>query len=105
MLGPARHDGVRRDDRLGGDRGRRGHGCAGGPGDRRPGCRGNGTVWVLADGGEPEERAVTLGLTDGEQIEVREGLTEGESVLQFVPVADDEIVEGGDGYAMYGPGG
>jgi membrane fusion protein, multidrug efflux system len=65
----------------------------------------NGTVWVLADGGEPEERAVTLGLTDGEQIEVREGLTEGEPVLQFVPVADDEIVEGGDGYAMYGPGG
>ena len=46
-----------------------------------------------------------LGLTDGEQIEVREGLTEGEQVLQFVPVPDDEIVEGGDGYAMYGPGG
>jgi membrane fusion protein, multidrug efflux system len=66
----------------------------------------NGTVWVVAEeGGEPEERAVTLGLTDGEQIEVREGLTEGESVLQFVPVADDEIVEGGDGYVMYGPGG
>ena len=54
----------------------------------------NGTVWVVADGGEQEEREVTLGLTDGEQIEVREGLTEGESVLQFVPVADDEIVEG-----------
>lgn len=65
----------------------------------------SGTVWVVVDGGEPEERAVTLGLTDGEQIEVREGLTEGESVLQFVPVADDEIVEGGDGFVMYGPGG
>ena len=66
----------------------------------------NGTVWVVADGGEPGERAVTLGLTDGEQIEVREGLTEGESVLQFVPVADDEIVDGDEGgYVMYGPGG
>jgi multidrug efflux pump subunit AcrA (membrane-fusion protein) len=66
----------------------------------------NGTVWVVADGGEPEERAVTLGLTDGEQIEVREGLTEGESVLQFVPVADDEIVEGNEGgYVQFGPGG
>ena len=37
---------------------------------------------------------------------MREGLTEGESVLQFVPVADDEIVEGGEGgYVQYGPGG
>jgi multidrug efflux pump subunit AcrA (membrane-fusion protein) len=66
----------------------------------------NGTVWVVADAGEPEERAVTLGLTDGEQIEVREGLTEGESVLQFVPVADDEIVDGGEGgFVQFGPGG
>jgi membrane fusion protein, multidrug efflux system len=64
----------------------------------------NGTVWVVADGGEPEERPVTLGLTDGEQIEVREGLTEGESVLQFVPVPDDEVVER-DGFVQFGPGG
>jgi multidrug efflux pump subunit AcrA (membrane-fusion protein) len=68
------------------------------------GAVGNGVVWVVAEGGEPEERPVTLGLTDGEQIEVREGLTEGETVLQFVPVASDEVVEG-DGYVMYGPGG
>jgi multidrug efflux pump subunit AcrA (membrane-fusion protein) len=68
------------------------------------GAVGNGIVWVVAEGGEPEERPVTLGLTDGEQIEVREGLTEGEMVLQFVPVADDEVVEG-DGFVMYGPGG
>ena len=68
------------------------------------GAVGNGIVWVVAEAGEPEERPVTLGLTDGEQIEVREGLAEGDMVLQFVPVADDEIVEG-DGYVMYGPGG
>jgi hypothetical protein len=34
---------------------------------------------------------VTLGLTDGEQVEVREGLSEGEQVLQFVPVPDDAV--------------
>lgn len=66
----------------------------------------NGTVWVVTDAAEPEERAVTLGLTDGEQIEVREGLTEGESLLQFVPVADDEIVDGSEGgFVQFGPGG
>ena len=65
-----------------------------------------GIVWVVVDGGDPEERQVTLGLTDGEQIEVREGLTEGESVLQFVPVTDDEIVEGNEGgFIQFGPGG
>jgi membrane fusion protein (multidrug efflux system) len=69
------------------------------------GAVGNGTVWVVADGGEPEERPVVLGLTDGEQIEVRDGLAEGESVLQFVPVADDEVVEMDGGYVQFGPGG
>jgi membrane fusion protein, multidrug efflux system len=52
-----------------------------------------GNVWVLGPDGEQEERAVTLGLTDGENVEVREGLTEGEQVLQFVPVPDDTPVE------------
>jgi multidrug efflux pump subunit AcrA (membrane-fusion protein) len=68
------------------------------------GAVGNGVVWVVAEADEPEQRPVTLGLTDGEQIEVREGLTEGEMVLQFVPVADDKVAEG-DGSVMYGPGG
>jgi multidrug efflux pump subunit AcrA (membrane-fusion protein) len=48
-----------------------------------------GNVWVVADDGTEEERRVTLGLSDGDQIEVREGLIEGEQVLQFVPVPDD----------------
>jgi membrane fusion protein, multidrug efflux system len=48
-----------------------------------------GNVWVVGDDGTEEQRAVTLGLTDGDQIEVREGLAEGEQVLQFVPVPDD----------------
>jgi multidrug efflux pump subunit AcrA (membrane-fusion protein) len=52
-----------------------------------------GNVWVVADDGTEEQRPVTLGLTDGDQIEVREGLTEGEQVLQFVPVPDDTPVQ------------
>jgi membrane fusion protein (multidrug efflux system) len=52
-----------------------------------------GNVWVVADDGTEEERTVTLGLSDGDQIEVREGLTEGEQVLQFVPVPDDNPVQ------------
>lgn len=53
----------------------------------------SGNVWVLAEDGTEEQRPVTLGLTDGDQIEVREGLTEGEQVLQFVPVPDDTPVQ------------
>jgi multidrug efflux pump subunit AcrA (membrane-fusion protein) len=52
-----------------------------------------GNVWVVADDGAEEQRAVTLGLSDGDQIEVREGLAEGEQVLQFVPVPDDNPVQ------------
>jgi multidrug efflux pump subunit AcrA (membrane-fusion protein) len=52
-----------------------------------------GKVWVVADDGTEEQRAVTLGLSDGDQIEIREGLTEGEQVLQFVPVPDDTPVQ------------
>ena len=56
-----------------------------------------GKVWVVGDGGGPVERPVTLGLTDGDQIEVREGLSEGEQVLQFVPVPDDSVETPGKG--------
>jgi membrane fusion protein (multidrug efflux system) len=52
-----------------------------------------GNVWVVAGDGTEEMRAVTLGLSDGDQIEVREGLAEGEQVLQFVPVPDDTPVQ------------
>jgi multidrug efflux pump subunit AcrA (membrane-fusion protein) len=50
-----------------------------------------GNVWVVGDDGKQEERAVTLGLTDGELVEVRDGLSEGEQVLQFAPVPDDTV--------------
>jgi multidrug efflux pump subunit AcrA (membrane-fusion protein) len=62
-----------------------------------------GNVWVVGDDGAHEERAVTLGLTDGEQMEVREGLAEGEQVLQFVPVPDDTPLDPMTGQPLGGP--
>ena len=52
-----------------------------------------GKVWLLGPDGAEEERAVALGLTDGDMIEVREGLAEGDQVLQFVPVPDDTPID------------
>ncbi len=61
-----------------------------------------GKVWLLGADGAEEERAVTLGLTDGDMIEVREGLAEGDQVLQFVPVPDDTPVDPMTGQPMMG---
>ena len=61
-----------------------------------------GNVWVVGADGAQEERAVTLGLTDGEQVEVREGLAEGDQVLQFVPVPDDTPIDPTTGQPMTG---
>lgn len=50
------------------------------------GGSGTGVVWVDAqDGSDPEERTVTLGVNDGDMVEIVEGLDEGESIRQFVP--------------------
>lgn len=50
------------------------------------GGAGTGLVWIDAgDGTELEERAVTLGVSDGTVVEVTEGLAEGDLVRQFVP--------------------
>jgi membrane fusion protein, multidrug efflux system len=61
-----------------------------------------GNVWLIGADGAQEERAVTLGLTDGEQVEVRDGLAEGDQVLQFVPVPDDTPVDPMTGQPMMG---
>ncbi len=46
----------------------------------------NGNVWVVgAEGGEPVMTPVVLGLTDGFMVEIKEGLTEGDQILEFVP--------------------
>lgn len=45
----------------------------------------SGNVWKVGPDGEPVETPVALGLTDGELVEIREGLAEGDAVLEFVP--------------------
>jgi multidrug efflux pump subunit AcrA (membrane-fusion protein) len=55
----------------------------------------SGTVWVVKDG-EPVERRVSLGLSDGEIVEIRKGLKEGEEVLEFVPGASTNEMGGED---------
>jgi macrolide-specific efflux system membrane fusion protein len=59
------------------------------------GLVGSGTVWVVKDG-EPVERHVSLGLSDGEIVEIRKGLKEGEEVLEFVPGASTNEMGGED---------
>lgn len=52
----------------------------------------SGFVYIPAtDGaGKPEKKPVTLGLTDGEIVEIKEGLTESDSVLEFIPTASSD---------------
>ena len=59
-----------------------------------------GIVWILpgsgtadggaADVGEAREQEVSLGLNDGQMVEVTSGLAEGDMILQFVPGAPGE---------------
>jgi multidrug efflux pump subunit AcrA (membrane-fusion protein) len=51
------------------------------------GAADTGIVYVILDDGTQEERPVTLGLNDGINVEITDGLTEGELILQFVPGA------------------
>lgn len=51
------------------------------------GAADTGIAYVIGADGEQEERPVTLGLNDGVNVEVVDGLEEGELVLQFVPGA------------------
>lgn len=58
-----------------------------------------GVVWVMgADGVTPEKRDVKLGMTDGSVIQIAEGVSEGEMVLQFIPIGTPATPEnGGEG--------
>ncbi len=51
------------------------------------GAADTGIVFIVLEDGTHEERPVTLGLNDGINVEIVDGLTEGEMVLQFVPGA------------------
>jgi macrolide-specific efflux system membrane fusion protein len=55
----------------------------------------NGTVWVPDKSGDGKEKAVTLGRSDGTNIEVKKGLKEGDSILEYVPGTEPEDDSGG----------
>lgn len=60
-----------------------------------------GNVYLVLPDGSTEVRAVTLGLTDGFNVEIVDGLAEGDIILQFVPGASPNdpslgpVVDGG----------
>jgi len=61
-----------------------------------------GNVWLPSETGEPEERAVGLGISDGKVVQITSGLSEGDMVLEFVPGApapeiDPTMMQGGYG--------
>jgi multidrug efflux pump subunit AcrA (membrane-fusion protein) len=51
------------------------------------GAAGTGVVYLIGTDGEPVETPVTLGLNDGVNVEIKDGVAEGDIVLQFVPGA------------------
>ncbi|SED67447.1 secretion protein HlyD [Ruania alba] len=52
-----------------------------------------GNVWLPADEGEPAEHEVSLGLTDGEVVQITDGLEAGDLVLEFIPIGDEEPID------------
>ena len=55
----------------------------------------SGNVYIVKDDGTTEITAVTLGLNDGYNVEIKEGLAEGDMILQYVPGAVDPGVDPG----------
>ena len=58
----------------------------------------SGFVYIPASDGadKPEKKPVTLGLTNGEIVEIKEGLTESDSVLEFIPTASSDATRGSE---------
>lgn len=56
------------------------------------GLVGSGTVWVT-DAGDPVQREVRLGVSDGSVVQVKKGLKEGENILEFVPGGSPDAAE------------
>ena len=56
------------------------------------GLVGSGTVWVTGTG-DPVQREVRLGVSDGSVVQVKKGLKEGEGILEFVPGGSQDAAE------------
>lgn len=59
------------------------------------------SVWVTDDMGEPEERSVEIGMSDGTRAEVVSGLEAGDAILEYVPGTEPDEDEGMD-FGMIG---
>lgn len=57
----------------------------------------SGSVWLIADDGEPVETGVQLGLTDGIVIQISQGISAGDQVLEFVPSSQPQYPDYGNG--------
>ncbi len=68
------------------------------------GAAGTGNVYVTAEGADPTPTPVTLGLNDGINVEVKEGLAEGDTILQFVPGAQQQGIDIGGGCTEFPDG-
>ena len=68
------------------------------------GSAGTGNVYRLLEDGSSEAVPVVLGLNDGINVEVKEGLADGDMVLQFVPGAPQVGVDMGDGCTSFPDG-
>lgn len=68
------------------------------------GSAGTGNVYVPVEGGEPTVQPVTLGLTDGINVQITGGLEEGAMVMQFVPGAEQPGIDLGNGCVQYPDG-
>ncbi|QTE29993.1 efflux RND transporter periplasmic adaptor subunit [Pengzhenrongella sicca] len=53
-----------------------------------------GNVWVVLPDGTQEQRAVGLGLTDGQVVQITSGLVAGDQILEFIPIGDVAGVDG-----------
>lgn len=60
-----------------------------------------GNVYFVLEDGTTQQRPVTLGLNDGINVEVKDGLAEGDLILQFIPGASG-VTPGGPGGAPMG---
>ena len=59
------------------------------------------SVWGTDDMGEPEERSVEIGMSDGTRAEVVSGLEAGDAILEYVPGTEPDEDEGMD-FGMIG---
>jgi multidrug efflux pump subunit AcrA (membrane-fusion protein) len=57
-----------------------------------------GNVYLVAANGSTKVRKVTLGLSDGVNVEIKDGLKKGDMILQFVPGAEAASESNGDVY-------